>query len=163
MTKSIKGGENIDLRNITKITRNMTLYKNTINKGKEYLNDTEFEMVRYVTKREERSLVEVANYLNVDKGLVTRMYKKLVGLGYLEVKSDENDSRKKILVTTPKAKEIKDEIATEEIDFYNACVKNLSLEEINQLDALIEKVYLESKKLRKKGFKGVIDEKDSIR
>ena len=55
------------------------------------------------------------------------------------------------------------EIATEEIDFYNACVKNLSLEEINQLDALIEKVYLESKKLRKNGFKGVIDEKDSIR
>lgn len=51
------------------------------------------------------------------------MYKKLVGLGYLEVKSDENDSRKKILVATPKAKEIKDEIATEEIDFYNACVK----------------------------------------
>lgn len=120
-------------------------------------------MVRYVTKREKRSLVEVANYLNVDKGLVTRMYKKLVGLGYLEVKSDENDSRKKILVATPKAKEIKDEIATEEIDFYNACVKNLSLEEINQLDALIEKVYLESKKLRKNGFKGVIDEKDSIR
>ena len=153
----------MDLRNITKITRNMTLYKNTINRGKEYLNDTEFEMVRYVTKHEERSLVEVANYLNVDKGLVTRMYKKLVGLGYLEVKSDENDSRKKILVATPKAKEIKDEIATEEIDFYNACVKNLSLEEINQLDALIEKVYLESKKLRKKGFKGVIDEKDSIR
>ena len=145
----------MDLRNITKITRNMTLYKNTINRGKEYLNDTEFEMVRYVTKREKRSLVEVANYLNVDKGLVTRMYKKLVGLGYLEVKSDENDSRKKILVATPKAKEIKDEIATEE--------KNLSLEEINQLDALIEKVYLESKKLRKNGFKGVIDEKDSIR
>lgn len=75
----------MDLRNITKITRNMTLYKNTINRGKEYLNDTEFEMVRYVTKHEERSLVEVANYLNVDKGLVTRMYKKLVGLGYLEV------------------------------------------------------------------------------
>ena len=31
------------------------------------------------------------------------------------------------------------------------------------IDALIEKVYLESKKLRKNGFKGVIDEKDSIR
>ena len=100
----------MDLRNITKITRNMTLYKNTINRGKEYLNDTEFEIVRYVTKHEERSLVEVANYLNVDKGLVTRMYKKLVGLGYLEVKSDENDSRKKILVATPKAKELPKEI-----------------------------------------------------
>lgn len=100
----------MDLRNITKITRNMTLYKNTINRGKEYLNDTEFEMVRYVTKHEERSLVEVANYLNVDKGLVTRMYKKLVGLGYLEVKSDENDSRKKISVATPKAKELPKEI-----------------------------------------------------
>lgn len=152
----------MDLRNITKITRNMTLYKNSVNKGKEQLNETEFEMVRYVTKREERSLVEVASYLNVDKGLVTRMSKKLVGLGYLEIKNDPNDSRKKILTATSKAKSIKEKMATEEIDFYNACIKNLTEEEINILDSLIEKVYIESKKLRKNGFRGVKNETDSL-
>lgn len=51
----------METRNITKIVRNMMLYKNKINKEKSSLNETEFEMVRYVTKREQRALVDVAN------------------------------------------------------------------------------------------------------
>lgn len=152
----------MDLRNITKIVRNMTLYKNSVNKEKEYLNETEYEMVRYITKRNYRSQVEVANYLNVDKGLVTRMCKKLVNLGYLEVKSDPLDSRKKILSTTSKASLLKDERTKEEIEFYNACIKNLNDEEKKQLDYLIEKVYIESKKLRKNGFKGIKNETNTL-
>lgn len=152
----------MDLRNITKIVRNMTLYKNSVNKEKEYLNETEYEMVRYITKRNYRSQVEVANYLNVDKGLVTRMCKKLVNLGYLEVKSDPLDSRKKLLSTTSKASLLKDERTKEEIEFYNACIKNLNDEEKKQLDYLIEKVYIESKKLRKNGFKGIKNETNTL-
>lgn len=153
----------METRNITKIVRNMMLYKNKINKEKSFLNETEFEMVRYVTKREQRALVDVANYLNVDKGLVTRMSKKLVKLGYIEILSDEKDSRKKLLKATAKAKEIKGEVANEEIEFYNACLKVLSKEEVEQFDKLVEKVYIESKRLRKTGFEGVKDEKVSIR
>lgn len=153
----------METRNITKIVRNMMLYKNKINKEKSFLNETEFEMVRYVTKREQRALVDVANYLNVDKGLVTRMSKKLVKLGYIKILSDEKDSRKKLLKATAKAKEIKGEVANEEIEFYNACLKVLSKEEVEQFDKLVEKVYIESKRLRKTGFEGVKDEKVSIR
>lgn len=153
----------METRNITKIVRNMMLYKNKINKEKSFLNETEFEMVKYVTKREQRALVDVANYLNVDKGLVTRMSKKLVKLGYIEILSDEKDSRKKLLKATAKAKEIKGEVANEEIEFYNACLKVLSKEEVEQFDKLVEKVYIESKRLRKTGFEGVKDEKVSIR
>ena len=153
----------METRNITKIVRNMMLYKNKINKEKSFLNETEFEMVRYVTKREQRALVDVANYLNVDKGLVTRMSKKLVKLGYIEILSDEKDSRKKLLKATAKAKEIKGEVANEEIEFYNACLKVLSKEEVEQFDKLVEQVYTESKRLRKTGFEGVKDEKVSIR
>lgn len=153
----------METRNITKIVRNMMLYKNKINKEKSFLNETEFEMVRYVTKREQRALVDVANYLNVDKGLVTRMSKKLVKLGYIEILSDEKDSRKKLLKATAKAKEIKGEVTNEEIEFYNACLKVLSKEEVEQFDKLVEKVYIESKRLRKTGFEGVKDEKVSIR
>ena len=153
----------METRNITKIVRNMMLYKNKINKEKSFLNETEFEMVRYVTKREQRALVDVANYLNVDKGLVTRMSKKLVKLGYIEILSDEKDSRKKLLKATAKAKEIKGEVANEEIDFYNACLKVLSKEEVEQFDKLVEKVYIESKRLRKAGFEGEKKKKVSIR
>ena len=141
------------LRNLTKIVRNMSLYKNSINHSKLYLNNTEFEMIRYLSKKEQLSLVDLANYLNVDKALVTRMCKKLVKLDYIEIFNDENDKRKKILIATEKAKLIKQEYALEEENFYNACIKVLSKEEQEQFSNLLEKVYLESKKLRKTGFK----------
>lgn len=147
----------MELRNLTKIVRNMSLYKNSINHSKLYLNNTEFEMIRYLSKKEQLSLVDLANYLNVDKALVTRMCKKLVKLDYIEIFNDENDKRKKLLIATEKAKLIKQEYALEEENFYNACIKVLSKEEQEQFSNLLEKVYLESKKLRKTGFKTLND------
>lgn len=131
------------------------LYKNKKNKGKVFLNDSEFEMVRYLTKKGGLSLVDLSMYLNVDKSLVTRMSRKLLKLGYIEIIDDTNDKRKKILVATKKAKEIKQEVANEEIVFYNTCLKVLSNEEATEFDKLVNKVYLESKRLRKSGFKDV--------
>ena len=145
----------MDSRNITKIVRNMMLYKNKKNKGKVFLNDSEFEMVRYLTKKGGLSLVDLSMYLNVDKSLVTRMSRKLLKLGYIEIIDDTNDKSKKILVATKKAKEIKQEVANEEIVFYNTCLKVLSNEEAIEFDKLVNKVYLESKRLRKSGFKDV--------
>lgn len=145
----------MDVRNITKIVRNMMLYKNMQNREKTFLNDTEFEMVRYLTKRKDLSLIELANYLNVDKALVTRMSKKLVSLGYIEIKDNQYDARKKVLNATQKADFIKEQIAKEEIDFYNACLKVLTESEQKNFEILIEKVYLESKRLRKTGFEDV--------
>lgn len=145
----------MDSRNITKIVRNMMLYKNKKNKGKVFLNDSEFEMVRYLTKKGGLSLVDLSMYLNVDKSLVTRMSRKLLKLGYIEIIDNTNDKRKKILVATKKAKEIKQEVANEEIVFYNTCLKVLSNEEAIEFDKLVNKVYLESKRLRKSGFKDV--------
>ena len=131
------------------------LYKNKKNKGKVFLNDSEFEMVRYLTKKGGLSLVDLSMYLNVDKSLVTRMSRKLLKLGYIEIIDDTNDKSKKILVATKKAKEIKQEVANEEIVFYNTCLKVLSNEEAIEFDKLVNKVYLESKRLRKSGFKDV--------
>lgn len=147
----------MDCRNITKIVRNMMLYKNSINKEKDYLNDSEFEMLRYLAKREGMSLADLASYLNVDKSLITRMSKKLFKLGYIEILDNPNDKRKKILVATNKAKAIKQEIANEEIAFYNTCLKVLNEDELAMFDKLVNKVYLESKRLRKSGFKDVKD------
>lgn len=145
----------MECRNITKIVRNMMLYKNSINKEKDYFNDSEFEMLRYIVKKDGISLVDLATYLNVDKSLITRMSKKLLKLGYIEILDDTNDKRKKILVATNKAKAIKQEVANEEVIFYNACLKVLNDEELAMFDKLVNKVYLESKRLRKSGFKDV--------
>lgn len=112
----------MEIRNITKIVRNMILYKNSVDKELTNLNENEFEMLRYITKRDFRSFSEVTNYLNVDKGLVTRMSKKLVSLGYITIESDSNDMRKKLMKATAKALEIKNEVYDHEMEFYNACV-----------------------------------------
>lgn len=84
----------MDGRNITKIVRNMMLYKNKQNN--EDLNNNEFEFVRYTTKHKEGlSLKDIAYYLNVDKALVSRMVKKLVLEKYIILEADLNDLRKK--------------------------------------------------------------------
>lgn len=142
----------MEIRNITKIVRNMILYKNSVDKELTNLNENEFEMLRYITKRDFRSFSEVTNYLNVDKGLVTRMSKKLVSLGYITIESDSNDMRKKLMKATAKALEIKNEVYDHEMEFYNACVQVLSDLERKEFLKLLDKVYLESKRLRKTGF-----------
>lgn len=145
----------MDTRNITKIVRNMGLYKRKISKGKEDLNETEFEMIRYVTKREKRSFKEISDYLNVDKGLVTRMSKKLNKSGYLLIENDSIDKRKKYLIATPKAYLLKETNEINEYDFYDACLKVLSAEEKETFSNLLDKIYLESKRLRKTSFEGI--------
>ena len=47
----------MDVREITKVVRNMNLYKNSVNKKSMELNETEYEMLRFITKRESRSLL----------------------------------------------------------------------------------------------------------
>ena len=51
----------MDIRNLTKIVRNMMLYKNSADKNLLALNENEFEMLRYITKREYRSLKEITD------------------------------------------------------------------------------------------------------
>ena len=83
------------------------------------------------------------------------MCQKLSKLGYIEIDNDELDKRKKVLKATDKAKLIKQEYALEEEKFYNACIKTLTKEEQEQFSNLLDKVYLESKRLRKTGFKSI--------
>ena len=142
----------MDVREITKVVRNMNLYKNSVNKKSMELNETEYEMLRFITKRESRSFAEVSNYLNVDKGLVTRMSKKLSELEYVRIESDPTDSRRKILIATDKALKLKDEVLNEEVFFYDKCLEALTDKEKKEFLNLVEKVYLESKKYRKNGW-----------
>lgn len=142
----------MDVREITKVVRNMNLYKNSVNKKSMELNETEYEMLRFITKRESRSFAEVSNYLNVDKGLVTRMSKKLSELEYVRIESDPTDSRRKMLIATDKALKLKDEVVNEEVFFYDKCLEALTDKEKKEFLNLVEKVYLESKKYRKNGW-----------
>lgn len=108
---------NMDIRNLTKIVRNMMLYKNSADKNLLALNENEFEMLRYITKREYRSLKEITDYLNVDKSLVTRMCKKLLKLDYITIEDDPSDSRKNFLKRPKKPLKLKTICLIENMNF----------------------------------------------
>lgn len=148
----------MEFREINKIVRNLNLYKNKVSKNHE-LNDTEFELVRYVSKRESRAMNEVAEYLNVDKALVTRMSRKLESLGYIEIVSDETDKRKKLLKCLDKGFQIKDIMFDIENNYFEYLTSVLNEDERQEFLKYINKVYLKSKAFRKSGFKGIDDEK----
>ena len=130
----------MDIRNLTKIVRNMMLYKNSADKNLLALNENEFEMLRYITKS-----------------------KKLLKLDYITIEDDPSDSRKKLLKATKKTFEIKNDMFDREYEFYNSCLKILTPEEKENFSHLIDKVYIESKRLRKNKFQGVENEKSKIR
>ncbi len=148
----------MEFREINKIVRNLNLYKNKVSKTHE-LNDTEFELVRYVSKRDARAMNEVAEYLNVDKALVTRMSRKLEQLGYITITTDEKDKRKKLLKCLDKGYEIKDTMFNIENKYFEYITSCLSDDEKNEFLNYVNKVYLKSKALRKSNFSGIDDEK----
>lgn len=148
----------MEFREINKIVRNLNLYKNKVSKTHE-LNDTEFELVRYVSKRDARAMNEVAEYLNVDKALVTRMSRKLEQLGYITITTDECDKRKKLLKCLDKGYEIKDTMFNIENKYFEYITSCLSDSEKNEFLNYVNKVYLKSKALRKSNFSGIDDEK----
>lgn len=148
----------MEFREINKIVRNLNLYKNKCSKNHE-LNDTEFELVRYVSKRDSRPQKEIAEYLNVDKALVSRMVQKLSKLGYIEILEDSEDARKKLIKCTSKGYSIKDSMYEIEVSYFNAITSVLSNEDKQIFLNLVNKVYLESKRLRKTHFEGIDNEK----
>ena len=148
----------MEFREINKIVRNLNLYKNKVSKNHE-LNDTEFELVRYISKRDYRPMNEVANYLNVDKALVTRMSRKLESLGYIEILEDQYDKRKKLLKCLDKGFKIKDTMFEVENKYFEYVTSSLSDEEKAEFLKYVNKVYLKSKAFRKANFTGIKDEK----
>ena len=147
----------MEFREINKIVRNLNLYKNKCSKTHE-LNDSEFEVIRYVSKRESRPQGEIAEYLNVDKALVSRMIKKLERLGYIEILEDSNDKRKKLIKCTSKGYSVKDNMYLLEVEYFNAITNVLSDTDKEIFLNLVNKVYLESKRLRKKHFEDINNE-----
>ncbi len=142
-----------DLRKITKIVRNMNLYKNKT--GKNELTDNEYEAARYLTKKPGISQKELSEYLNVDKGLVSRIITKLEKQDLVKIISNPNDLRSKQLFPTEKSHNLKESTNKEELEFYIHVAKVLDDEEKEQFLELLDRLYQESKRLRKNKFEEI--------
>lgn len=136
---------NDNYRMLTKIVRNMKLEKA---KEQDELNDNENEALRYIIKHPGCISNDVADYLNVDKGLVARIVQKLMKMELIVLVSGE-DKRKKHLTPTDKALAYKDRNQSFEIKYYRQLFVGIPLEEQEVFFKTLRKVYLESKKIRK--------------
>lgn len=132
-------------RMLTKIVRNMKIEKA---KSETELNDNEAEALRIIIKHPGYISNDIANYLNVDKGLVTRILQKLLKLDLITFK-EGTDRRKKHIYPTEKAKEYKLKVQNFEINYYQELLKDISPLEQETFFLTLEKIYVESKKIRK--------------
>lgn len=132
-------------RMLTKIVRNMKIEKAKNESG---LNDNESEALRSIVKHPGYISNDIASDLNVDKGLVTRILQKLFKLDLITFQ-EGLDRRKKHIYPTKKAQEYKLYSQNFEIKYYQELFKNISFSEQETFFLTLEKLYIESKKIRK--------------
>ncbi len=72
-------------------------------------NDVEIEpswhlLLLYLQREKESTMTEIADAFRFSQPAITKMITRMVKKGYIDVKKDESDSRKKILKLSAKAK-----------------------------------------------------------
>jgi DNA-binding MarR family transcriptional regulator len=139
------------LREISKISRNVALFKNK--KDKAELASNAYEVTRLIVKHPGETSLFLADRLNADKAYVSRLVSDLIKKGYLKSEIDKDDKRKKHLYPSSKAKELK--IWNEEEDdlFYSHLEKFIAEEDKEAFYKTLDKLYAESKRLRLSKFK----------
>lgn len=135
------------IRYITKIARNLELYKR-----KNIKNDMNYSMeltLHIIRHNHGITQEEVSESLSLDKALITRIVKKLIDDGLVVREVHPKDKRAYMLFPTPKAEELKKEIVNYEEEYYKMVLSVLSVSEEELFLNLLEKVYIKSKLIRK--------------
>lgn len=143
-----------NIRQITKIYRNMVLYRNHQNSGK-IINYNEFETLRFINKHPNSTHKDIVSYLGVDKSLITRIIKSLIEKEYIVQHEDANDKRQKRYQISERGQALKYDEVNAELHFYQKCLESLSEDEQDIFLKLLTKVYQTSKSYRKNNFKGL--------
>lgn len=136
------------IRYITKISRNLELYKRSKKNSCNFNSST--ELVLHVIRHNKGITQDgVSTTLSLDKALITRIIKNLIEDGLVYKERSEVDKRAYKLYPTTKAEEIKDEIVNIEEVYYNNIINVLNKEEKEEFLSLLERVYFRSKQIRK--------------
>lgn len=138
-------------RQITKIARSAARFAaDALRKGG--VGPAEYECLRMVRKNEGINQEQLGEILNVDKAAVTRMLHNLEKKGYAVRKKDEQDRRSNRLYSTDKAMEIKFDENSAEILFYEWLLDDLSPEELEAFQVILEKIYAKSRNEKNEKF-----------
>ena len=104
------------------------------------LTPSELSLLRHVGYHGEVSQRHLAEDMNVDKAMVTRILQKLETKGYLIRTEDENDARSKKVTALPPAKKIHLESRGIDEEFSDLLTAGFSEEELALLDRLLSQM-----------------------
>lgn len=106
-------------------------FTNQLNKQLEQyqLYSSQWAVLRFLVDKGPHSLVEIANFMSIEKPSVTRLVQKLVDLGYVETVAGK-DKRAKVVQLTPNGQKIVDEIQEHIKPFLQNALAGVSKQDI---------------------------------
>jgi DNA-binding MarR family transcriptional regulator len=138
------------LREISKIARNVYLYKNLV--GKSTMSENTYEALRLVCKHPGVNSYFLSDRMNLDKGLISRIVSSLTQDGYLTQQFNPKDKRSKLLFPTDKALALKLENEKEDDAFYAYIEAKIPEDKKAGFYEVLDILYTESKELRHHKF-----------
>lgn len=118
---------------LTKMYYNRCLADTKIGWGQQFY-------LEYIHDHPGTTAQEMVEFIRVDKATLTKNIKFLGGLGYLEVKTDENDKRVKHLYLTQSATQVAEKIKSIHEEFYQILSESLSPEDLTDTESVLEKM-----------------------
>ena len=109
----------------------------------------EWRVIAIVGRFPDLSAVEVAERTVMDKVAVSRAVTKLIKVGVIDRKFADADRRRSILNLSAKGREVHDEIAPLALEMEADLLEDLTAEEIDVLDRVIDKLYEKSQRFDK--------------
>lgn len=142
-------------RQITKIAREVNkLVIRTMKEGG--IGSGEMDLIHLVRHNPGLSQKEVSLQLNMDKGAVARRTASLEQKGYLIRRDNPADGRSQLLYATSEAEQLKTSKAAVESVFYEWLFEEFDEDEKKIFAAMLNRLYLRSKKESRSGFPHVI-------
>lgn len=138
-------------RKITKIARelNKLVVKTMKEDG---VGTAEMDFIHLVRHNPGITQAQIRENLKIDKGAAARRAASLESKGYLTRQDNPADRRSQLLYATPKAETLKNSKVSVESVFYDWLLDGVSKEEREAFCAVLEKLYIRSKKESRAGF-----------
>ena len=108
--------------------------------GAQELVPSHGDILIYLYQNDKMTMKDIAEKIHRTKPTVTVLINKLEKLGYLKREASEKDNRSTLLVLTQKGKNFKPIFEKISNDLNNELYKNLSQEEANILEQILQKV-----------------------
>ncbi|SKC55252.1 MarR family winged helix-turn-helix transcriptional regulator [Maledivibacter halophilus] len=100
----------------------------------------EMFIIKKIGKNEIKSIYELVKEMEIDRGLVTSIIKKLVITGYIKKEKAQEDKRVNMLRLTVSGKEIYNEIIVGQQEFFEFILSDVTLNEEKAILKFLSKI-----------------------